>query len=66
MKSLFCEDGDHNKLCVRRMWGSVGFLAYIVGCFHPHIYTAQFATLGYLSVILLGVTTVEKFLVRKE
>lgn len=60
IKSLVCEDGCPDKLCVRRVAGMIGFLAFAVrvavGGLHP-----QLALLGILSASLLGLTTLDKF-----
>lgn len=62
MKNLFCEDQKcgQGKYCVRRVFGSIGFLVSIalicVGRNHE-----QLQMLMFLSTTLLGITTIDKF-----
>jgi hypothetical protein len=60
MKSLFCEDSCAGKLCVRRVMGVTGFLSFIAGVFAGVEHDAL-QLLGTLSMLLLGITTVDKF-----
>jgi hypothetical protein len=61
IRSLFCEDGDCDKLCVRRVLGVAGFVSCIYAMFHPGIDSQQFSSLLYVSAALLGMTTFDKF-----
>ncbi len=61
IKSAFSEDCNKGKYCIRRIMGSIGFIACIVGLFSPNIDSAQFDTLLYVSTALLGSTTFDKF-----
>ena len=72
-RALFCEDGNCNKLCVRRVLGTIGFFSFMIGVFI--IITLTFiikgdvmtstheplTSLGMFSMLLLGVTTIDKF-----
>lgn len=64
--SLFCEDGDKKKLCVRRFAGIVGFLVCVIALFVPSINNDCFTPLLYASTGLLGLTTADKFTKKKE
>lgn len=62
--SMFCEDfqctGEHNKLCVRRIMGVVGFIAF-ASCVVFGAVSSELGLLGVLSTGLLGSTVVDKF-----
>ncbi|MDR2950707.1 MAG: hypothetical protein LBV71_16085 [Prevotella sp.] len=65
MKDLFCEDGScdisKGKLCIRRVIGALGFIAFI-GCIYLGIYHPSVDLLAMLSASLIGLTTVDKFI----
>ena len=64
MKSLFCEDRNCpkniDKLCVRRVMGTVGFLSSIIAVFIGVSHDAL-QLLMLVSTSLLGLTTIDKF-----
>ncbi len=65
LNKLFCEDTNCNKLCARRIIGTIGFLSCVFALFHPNIDSAQFNSLLYASAGLIGSTTIDKFAIKK-
>jgi hypothetical protein len=62
MRNLFCEDkcSPNDKWCVRRVFGALGFICFIVLIFMGSL-SPNVQLLGVLSATLLGVTTIDKF-----
>ena len=66
LQSLFGEDKNCKKLCVRRVAGMLGFIACIVALFIPSINADQYVHFLYISAALLGLTTIDKFIEKPE
>ncbi len=58
---IFGESDNPNDICVRRLFGAIGFIACIVALFIPGIQLAAFEPFLYVSAGLLGLTTIDKF-----
>ena len=48
------------KICERKLLGSIGFGAFIIGCFKG-LSMGILLTLGGYSAALMGITTLDKF-----
>lgn len=58
---LFGESDNPQDLCVRRVFGAIGFICCLVALFIPGIETSVFEPVLYVSTCLLGLTTIDKF-----
>lgn len=58
---IFGESNNPNDICVRRLFGAIGFLSCIVALFIPGVQANMFDPLLYVSAGLIGLTTVDKF-----
>jgi cytochrome c oxidase assembly factor CtaG len=61
LQNLFTERDDPNKLCLRRIIGTIGFVVCVFALFHPGVNSDDFKTLTLVVAGLLGSTTVDGF-----
>jgi hypothetical protein len=59
--NLFSERDNSEKLCLRRIVGTIGFIVCVFALFHPDVNSDDFKTLTWVVAGLLGSTTVEHF-----
>jgi hypothetical protein len=60
-KALFYDGSPEPKPCIRRILGTMGFMASVFATFHPAIPSEEFYNLLFMSAALLGATTIDKF-----